>query len=213
MIPRDERQLLLRRLAKAAAKRSEPPLPDAPPVGSFPMGPEGRASRFAQAFEEAGGKLFRGPVEPVMHDLAEELRAEGVTALFFPEDDGEARDIAMALAPFGPFALAACAEARGGIPEVTAGFRTAEAGIAETGSIVESSAGNRTLLPGLLADVSVTLLPASSLYDRMEDALAALCADPPRNVSLCTGPSRTADIEQTITVGAHGPRKAIVVLV
>lgn len=213
MKPRDERELLLRRLAEAVSKRPGPPLPDAPTDGGFAKGPESRAARFAQAFGEAGGTFLRGPVEPVMHELAEELRAEGVTVLFFPEDDGEARDVATALAPFGPFTLATCAEARAGIRAVTAGFRTAEAGIAETGSIVESSAGSRTLLPGLLADVSVTLLPASSLYDRMEDALAALCADPPRNVSICTGPSRTADIEQTLTVGAHGPRKAIVLLV
>jgi len=48
---------------------------------------------------------------------------------------------------------------------------------------------------------------------RMEEALAAWAADPPRNVSFLSGPSRTGDIEQTLTVGAHGPRKAIALLV
>jgi len=47
---------------------------------------------------------------------------------------------------------------------------------------------------------------------RMEEALAVLAADPPRNVSFLSGPSRTGDIEQTLTIGAHGPRKAIALL-
>jgi L-lactate dehydrogenase complex protein LldG len=96
---------------------------------------------------------------------------------------------------------------------VTAGFRTAEAGIAETGTIVETSAGGRTLLPGLLSDVHVALLPAASVVDRMDEALAPFRADPPRNISFCSGPSKSADIEQTLTVGAHGPRKIIALLV
>jgi L-lactate dehydrogenase complex protein LldG len=104
------------------------------------------------------------------------------------------------------------AEVRGGSTAVTAGFRTAEAGIAETGTIVETSAGGRTLLPGLIADVHVSIVPSSCVVARMEDALSALAADPPRNISFLSGPSKTADIEQTLTVGAHGPRKAIALL-
>jgi L-lactate dehydrogenase complex protein LldG len=140
------------------------------------------------------------------------LRAEGVTALFFPEDDAAAREIAEALVPFGPFSLTTGAEVRGGSAAVTAGFRAAEAAIAETGTIVETSRGGKTLLPGLIADVHVSIVPAAVVVARMEEALASFTADPPRNVSFLTGPSKTGDIEQTLTVGAHGPKKAIVLL-
>jgi len=48
--------------------------------------------------------------------------------------------------------------------------------------------------------------------DRLDDCLAPLLDDPPRNISFITGPSRTGDIEQTLTIGAHGPKKVIAVL-
>ena len=150
----------------------------------------------------------------MLHDLGEVLREDGVTVLFSPEGDADARRVAEALAPFGPFTLASCAGARegDGAAATTAGFRTAEAGIAETGTVIETSAEGRTHLPGLLSDVHVSLLPASSVFASLEDALARFGADPPRNVTFCSGPARTADIEQTFTTGVYGPKKTIVLL-
>jgi L-lactate dehydrogenase complex protein LldG len=136
-----------------------------------------------------------------------------VSALFFPGDDSAARQVAEALIPFGPFSLTTGDSVRGGSPESTAGFRTAGAGIAETGTVVETSRGGGSLLSGLLSDVHVALLPADSIVETMDEAFALYEEDPPRNVSLISGPSKTADIEQTLTVGAHGPRKIIVLLI
>lgn len=206
-----EREELFRRLSAACGGHGAPagePLP-----GEADRMAEGdRVARFADAFTAAGGFLLRGPVESALSNLGELLRAEGVAALFFPEDDAAAREIAEALVPFGPFSLTTGAEVRGGSPAITAGFRTAETAIAETGTIVESSAGGKSLLPGLIADVHVSIVPVASVVDRMEEALTSVTADPPRNISFVTGPSKTADIEQTLTVGAHGPKKAIALL-
>ena len=208
----NEREELFRRLSAACGGHGAPtrePLP-----GEADRMPEGdRVARFADAFTAAGGFLLRGPVESALSNLGELLRAEGVAALFFPEDDAAAREIAEALVPFGPFSLATGAEVRGGSAAITAGFRTAETAIAETGTIVESSAGGKTLLPGVIADVHVSIVPVASVVDRMEEALASVTADLPRNISFITGPSKTADIEQTLTVGAHGPKKAIALLI
>ena len=207
----NEREWLIGRLS-AACGRHGAAAGEPLPVGA-PMAPEADlVERFAKAFTAAGGFLLRGPVETAMSDLGEMLRAEGVTALFFPEDDAAAREIAVALVPFGPFHLTTGAEVRGGSAAVTAGFRAAEAAIAETGTIVETSAGGKTLLPGLIADVHVSIVRVDSVVARMDEALASFTADPPRNISFLTGPSKTADIEQTLTVGAHGPKKAIVLL-
>ena len=207
----NEREGLFRRLSAACGVHGTgggEPLPGDP--SAVPEGDP--VALFTKTFTDAGGFLLRGPVEAAMSDLGEMLRAEGVTALFFPDDDAAAREIAEALVPFGPFNLTSGTEVRGGSAAVTAGFRTAEAAIAETGTIVETSAGGKTLLPGLIADVHVSIVRVASLVARMEEALAACTADPPRNVSFLSGPSRTGDIEQTLTVGAHGPRKAIALL-
>lgn len=207
----NERESLFRRLSAACGGHGAAAGESLP--GGAPVTPEGdRVGRFAKAFTAAGGFLLRGPVETALSDLGEMLRAEGVTALFFPEDDAAAREVAEALVPFGPFLLTTGAEVRGGSAAVTAGFRSAEAAIAETGTIVETSAGGKTLLPGLIADVHVSIVHAAAVVARMEEALAAFTADPPRNISFLTGPSKTADIEQTLTVGAHGPKKAIALL-
>jgi len=207
----NERVALFRRLSAACGGRGAAagePLP-----AGAAMAPEGDlVALFAKTFTAAGGVLLRGPLEKALSDLGEMLRAEGVTALFFPEDDAAARGIAEGLIPFGPFNLTTGAEVRGGSAAVTAGFRAAEAAIAETGTIVETSAGERSLLPGLIADVHVSIVPVGSVVARMEEALAAFTADPPRNISFLSGPSKTGDIEQTMTVGAHGPKKAIALL-
>lgn len=109
----NERESLFRRLSAACGGHgaaAEEPLP-----GGAPMAPEGdRVALFAKTFTAAGGVLLRGPVEAALSDLGEMLRAEGVTALFFPEDDAAAREIAEALVPFGPFHLTTGAEVRGG---------------------------------------------------------------------------------------------------
>ncbi len=212
----DERTLLLLRLRSATGGCPCAPAPPAGGDAPEPIAAEERAARFAEAFEAAGGLLFSGPAESVLHDLGETLRAEGVAALFSPEGDEAARRVAESLAPFGPFTLASCAEVRegGGAAAATAaGFRTAEAGIAETGTVIETSADGKSHLPGLLPRVHVSLLSAASLHANLEDALAALGADPPRNVTFCSGPSRTADIEQVFAPGVFGPAKTIVLLI
>lgn len=208
----DERTLLLLRLRSATGGCPCAPAPPAGEDAPAPIPGEDRIARFREAFEAAGGLLYTGPAESVLHDLGETLRAEGVSALFSPSDDAGARRVAEALAPFGPFTLASCDEIRQGGGAAAAGFRTAEAGIAETGTVIETSAGGRTHLPGLVSSVHVSLLPAASLRASLEEALAGLGADPPRNVAFCSGAARTADIEQTVTAGVCGPGKMIVLL-
>jgi len=209
-----ERHLLFRRLSAALGRHGEPagaPHPAEPTSSAADA--DGRNVRFSRALAATGGVVLSGPPEEALSALGETLRAEGVTALFFPPEDGDARRVAEALVPFGPFSLTTGEEVRGGNPAATAGFRTADAGIAETGTVVESSRGGKTLLPGLLSDVHVAILPGSSIVERMDDAFALYADDPPRNISFISGPSKTADIEQTLTVGAHGPKKIIVLLV
>lgn len=180
---------------------------------SAPASGRERIVLFRRRFEEAGGTFLSGPsAEAVLAPLAETLRMAGVTALLFPDDDPGAAALAGALVPYGPFLIVPAAEARQPLPPVTAGVQTADLAVAETGTIVQTGLGGKTLLPGLLPDVHVALLSPGIVAADLEECLEALSADPPRNISLITGPSRTADIELTLTVGVHGPGVVIAVL-
>jgi L-lactate dehydrogenase complex protein LldG len=90
------------------------------------------------------------------------------------------------------------------------------AGIAETGTLMLPSAPERPVTLNLLADTAVVVLRASAVvgaYEEGWDRLRAEVGGMPRNVMLVTGPSRSADIEQALELGAHGPRRLHVVLV
>jgi L-lactate dehydrogenase complex protein LldG len=90
------------------------------------------------------------------------------------------------------------------------------AGIAETGTLMLPSAPERPVTLNLLADTEIVVLRASVIvgaYEEAWDRLRAEGGGMPRNVMLITGPSRSADIEQTLELGAHGPRRLHVVLV
>jgi L-lactate dehydrogenase complex protein LldG len=96
------------------------------------------------------------------------------------------------------------------------------AGIAETGTLVLPSAATRPTTLNLLPDTEIAVLRASDVvgaYEEAWDRLRAGQADAltggfmPRNIMLVTGPSRSADIEQTLELGAHGPRRLHILLI
>ncbi len=99
-------------------------------------------------------------------------------------------------------------------PDDVAGVVVAFAGIAETGTCVLLSGPDNPPALALLPPVLMVLLPVERLLGNYEAAWARLReAGPlPRAVTWVTGPSRTADIEQTLMLGAHGPRRLVVLL-
>jgi L-lactate dehydrogenase complex protein LldG len=90
------------------------------------------------------------------------------------------------------------------------------AAVAETGTLMLPSAPDRPTTLNLLADTAIVVLRASRLvgaYEEAWDLLRAEMGNMPRNVMWVTGPSRSADIEQTLELGAHGPRRLHVLMV
>ena len=93
--------------------------------------------------------------------------------------------------------------------------------VAETGTLMLPSDPARPTTLNILADTEIVVLRASRIvgaYEEAWDRLRAERTDPvtggfmPRNVMFVTGPSRSADIEQTLELGAHGPRRLHIVL-
>lgn len=94
----------------------------------------------------------------------------------------------------------------------------AQFAVAETGSIVAMSSSACDSRLNFLAETHFAVLSVASIVATPEDVWRSLrggkdVVDMPRAVSFITGPSRTADIEQTIELGAHGPRRLHVILV
>ncbi len=96
------------------------------------------------------------------------------------------------------------------------------AGIAETGTLMLPAAPERPTTLNLLGDTAIVILRTSRIvgaYEEAWDLLRAERSDPvtggfmPRNVMLVTGPSRSADIESVLELGAHGPRRLHIVLI
>jgi L-lactate dehydrogenase complex protein LldG len=90
------------------------------------------------------------------------------------------------------------------------------AGIAETGTLVLLSSPESPTTLNFLPDVHIAVLRREQIVTHIEDVWTRLRAQSkamPRTVNMITGPSRTADIEQTIQLGAHGPRSLHVILV
>ncbi|HJW34087.1 MAG TPA: lactate utilization protein [Holophagaceae bacterium] len=98
---------------------------------------------------------------------------------------------------------------------VDAGFTGTVGGVAETGGLLLMPGSAEPRLMSLVPPVHLALLRASSIHDTFWSAVKALGwgrALPP-NALMISGPSKTADIEQTLAYGVHGPKRLIVVLV
>jgi L-lactate dehydrogenase complex protein LldG len=93
------------------------------------------------------------------------------------------------------------------------GISTAQAAIAETGTLVLDSACERHRLVSLVPPVHIAIVNASAIVATLSDALTLLQEkEISPAITFITGPSRTADIELTLTIGVHGPQELYVIV-
>ena len=99
--------------------------------------------------------------------------------------------------------------------EVAAGVTLSRAAIAETGTVVLWSGPQSPRLLSLVPPVHIVIVDAHTVYDTLSEVMhAERWSDGlPTNVILVSSPSKTADIQQTLAYGAHGPKQLIVMLV
>ena len=96
------------------------------------------------------------------------------------------------------------------------GITGAFCALAENGTLMLLSGADTHATTSLLPENHVAIVPESRIVRNMEDAWDLLrreCGAMPRQVNFVSGPSRTADIEMTLVLGAHGPFRVHVVLV
>lgn len=202
-------------LEAAAQKVLAERLRDHPPGVVPVMAPEGEdaaglLTRFLAKVEAAAATVARVPGWSALPDaLADYLKHHNLSTELAVAPDARLDSVAN----HGLFTVR-----RGpALPHDTVGVTVASAGMAETGSLLLiSGAGTPTSL-NFLPDVHIIAVEAKDVVDGYEQAWdrlrAAFGGEVPRTVNMVTGPSRTGDIEQTIQLGAHGPRRVHVILI
>ena len=199
--------------------------PTRPPVLQAAAGPADLADAFAAELQAAAGHVHApaGGAE-ALDVLLDIVRRHGAGAALAWDDEylplpgvrqalaGAGVQVLDATLPVEPAARAArLAE----LDRAAVGITGALAGLADTGSLALASGPGRGRIVSLLPAVHVALLPVARLYPTM----AAFLADHPdvmrqaSSLVFVTGPSRTADIEQVLTLGVHGPREVHVLLI
>jgi L-lactate dehydrogenase complex protein LldG len=99
-----------------------------------------------------------------------------------------------------------------------AGLSQAMGGIAETGTLILLSGKENPTTINFLPENHIVVLEAKDLANDHETMWAKLrkaygAGAMPRSVNMITGPSRSADIEQTLILGAHGPVRLHIIIV
>lgn len=104
------------------------------------------------------------------------------------------------------------------VADAPAGLSGAELGVAETGSVMLADNALETRVVSMLTLTHFVLVGLADIVPMLDEVgarlqqLTRVGPEQRRYISLVTGPSRTADIERTLTIGVQGP-KALCVLV
>jgi L-lactate dehydrogenase complex protein LldG len=93
------------------------------------------------------------------------------------------------------------------------GVTKAVCGLADTGSILIADGEGDPLQASLLPQIHIAVLCASDILPSLVDAMSLPIVSQSRASVIITGPSRTADIEMSLTIGMHGPGEVHVFLV
>lgn len=224
-------------LGRSASAVPRAPQPPAPPLQGVlpPIPPAELVSRFEEELRNVGGNCYRASTladldgiirgvlagaatpsvvlsrNPILAQLglAERLRGLGVTVTTYHESD----------ASTGP-AVAQDPAYRQQCFSADAGITGVDCALAEAGSLVLTSVTEGSQLASLAPPIHLALYRPRQVVAFLEEVLDALpvgrslnTPNPGRSIVFVTGPSRTADIEQILIRGVHGPREVHAILV
>jgi L-lactate dehydrogenase complex protein LldF len=189
------------------------------------QGREDPVERFGRELEDLGGVFVRCEEGEVPRQISSRLKDLGVSRLLAWGEEGLIAKLVdhlrkegfEVLEPDLPRRDSSDRYARLAELEIAdAGLTGAVAGIAETGTMVLPVGTRRSQLASLLPPVHFAILRAEDIHRTMEEWLSANGKEQVADtacMNLISGPSRTADIEMTLTIGVHGPREVVVLCI
>jgi L-lactate dehydrogenase complex protein LldG len=84
--------------------------------------------------------------------------------------------------------------------------------LADPGSVVLAASPEEPRARSLLPDVHITTVTEDRVLAGLAELFALVGGEMPSNLAIVSGPSRSADIEQVLALGVHGPREEHVVI-
>lgn len=208
------REEILQRVRAALGRDAKTPIQEPPPIRlRVPdVSRDARIASFTERLEALAGRVLRAATPAAARDLVASILA-GKQAV---------ASNAPCLAQCGIAALPGVRTGIAGREQLRQLCATADIGItsadyvlADTGTLVLLSTSQEARLISLLPPAHIAVVPADRLLTNLDELFSVL-PDPAASASsmvLITGPSRTADIEQILVRGVHGPGDLTVVLV
>ncbi|MBK1885153.1 LutC/YkgG family protein [Marinobacter sp. DY40_1A1] len=185
------------------------------PASSVPE----RIDQFQKTIESVHGEVLRCTQDSWIAQLASALSSRGVRNLLIPAEHQIGRALRESKQDYLPELLIYDEPIESWQPhlfnEVDAGITSTRGGIAETGTLILWPTPDEPRLMSLVPPIHIAVLEASELYTTFHEAMLAQnwAAGMPTNALLVSGPSKTADIEQTLAYGVHGPKELIVLVI
>lgn len=217
----DSRQLILQSVKKALENRSH--LPNDPPEidaqltqkieAATPAELEQKIQQFKEELAAVSGEFVEIAAETEIAEkiqaILQQVSANEVSVSGGALIDRVARELEeINIRVIRPERLADVRKTT--LAAITVGIVQAEFAVADSGTLAVPFAENKSLMPHFLPEIVIALVHQKSLLSDHFELFKKLTPEQKKNMMLITGPSRTADIEKILILGAHGPRRLIV---
>jgi L-lactate dehydrogenase complex protein LldG len=215
----DARMAILRRLRSAEGPGGPLPVPDTAVLERRRWSASERVVRLRKGMEAVHTEFLEATPKTWPAVVLAFCEREGLTNLLFGPTSEAGSALAAAWVASGtqlmPYDRPVEAFKEELFSGVAAGFTGTVGGIAETGGVLLTPGPAEPRLLSLVPPIHLALLRASTIQDSFWSAVKNLGwgRSLPPNALLISGPSKTADIEQTLAYGVHGPKRLVVVLV
>lgn len=212
------RDAILKRLRERTDGQLSAPESDFAVVTNRGWSDQERLERFERWIRSVHGEVVHASREAWTEALATVLADKGVRRLALGKEHPVAAEARRALAEAEVELVDVDRDIeawqREQFESVDAGLTSTLGGIAETGSLWLWPTPDEPRLISLVPSIHVAVLDADTLEDTLFDVVEkhGWASGMPTNALLISGPSKTADIEQTLAYGVHGPRELVVLL-
>ena len=207
-----------RELISAKQQQTQHPLRPSPKIQQLESVPDNQTfsidvvnlvDQFQIESESLGVEFYRCTEKDLNQKILEFIRAENVEKIWSWDEKQFPIDLVNMLAAQG-IEIVSSGQPMEDLAQVKIGLTGVFAAVAETGSLALPGGNGRPLLTSLLPEIHIAVVSENQIVKSLEELFAVPGLMDSSAGALISGPSRTGDIELTLTVGVHGPKRVVV---